>query len=349
MAPGLVDAVNRQRLYDPTDVACDLRVVRADIDGAVLVVRFSDGLVSCHDVDSLVGGSEPEPDRDGKGRPRPERWTASGFELPTLVWADVLDERLDELHRVVTDLHRFGCFLITGTPAEPGALRAVAARFGRISPTNFGELFDVRSVIDPEDLAYTPVGLAAHTDQPYRRPTPGLQFLHTIENSASGGGSTVVDGLAAIEHLRVRHPDLFAVLASVPVEWRYDIEADVVVNVAPIIELEDAGLLRQLRFSPRLDFPPALDPDLLDAWFLGRRLLAEWFDDPTHRLEFKMEPGDVLVVDNHRVLHGRRPFDPSAGRRHLQGCYIDHDGPATLQRLLDRRFGYEAASAAIGA
>ncbi len=45
----------------------------------------------------------------------------------------------------------------------------------------------------------------------------------------------------------------------------------------------------------------------------------------------------VLVVDNHRVLHGRRPFETAGGQRHLQGCYIDHDGPATMWRLLTRR------------
>jgi gamma-butyrobetaine dioxygenase len=27
------------------------------------------------------------------------------------------------------------------------------------------------------------------------------------------------------------------------------------------------------------------------------------------------------------VLHGRTAFDTQEGRRHLQGCYLDSDGP----------------------
>jgi gamma-butyrobetaine dioxygenase len=60
-------------------------------------------------------------------------------------------------------------------------------------------------------------------------------------------------------------------------------------------------------------------------------------NSPHRQIEVRMEAGDVLVVDNHRVLHGRTAFDPSRGSRHLQGCYIDHDGPETAWRLAMRR------------
>ena len=92
-----------------------------------------------------------------------------------------------------------------------------------------------------------------------------------------------------------------------------------------------------------MDTPPLAGPEVLSAWFRARRFLAEWFAHPAHHVEFKMVAGDVLVVDNHRMLHGRRPFDPSGGRRHLQGCYIDHDGPATMWRLLTRQLDENGA------
>ena len=227
--------------------------------------------------------------------------------------------------------------MITGTPTAPGSLHHIARRFGRVSPTSFGPLFDVRSVPEPEDLAYASVGLSAHLDQPYRRPTPGIQFLHTLVNDAPGGESTVVDGLAAIEALRRHDHGWFTTLCELPVEFRYDVGCDVVVATAPIIELGADGTLRQLRFSPRLDFAPYAEPEILDAYYDARRWLADWLNDPSHQFEFKMAPGDVLVVDNHRVLHGRRPFESLGGHRHLQGCYIDHDGPATMWRLLCRQ------------
>ena len=73
---------------------------------------------------------------------------------------------------------------------------------------------------------------------------------------------------------------------------------------------------------------PTADGDL-DDYYRGRRWLSAWLDDPSHQVRFRLEPGDVMVMNNLRTLHGRTAFDPSAGHRHLQGAYIDHDGPDT--------------------
>ena len=36
-------------------------------------------------------------------------------------------------------------------------------------------------------------------------------------------------------------------------------------------------------------------------------------------------PGDLLMMDNYRLLHGRTTYDANEGKRFLQGCYIDYD------------------------
>jgi len=41
--------------------------------------------------------------------------------------------------------------------------------------------------------------------------------------------------------------------------------------------------------------------------------------------------------DTRRVLHGRAAFDPSTGRRHLQGCYVDRDQLLSRIRVLERQ------------
>lgn len=326
-----VDPTSRQRIAGPADVPDALRAVEASVDPTTLTVRFSDGgqrRFDLQELANLVLGV------DGEAVPEPVPWTHLAA-MPTIDWSTIVAEDVPALVGVLRDFHRLGCFVITGAPTEPGSLHHIAGRFGRVAPTNFGALFDVESVPQPVDLAYSPVGLTPHTDQPYRRPTPGLQFLHTLCNDAPGGESTVVDGLAAIEALQRVDPDGYELLANLEVEFRYDVGHDVKVDTAPIIDLRRDGTLRQLRFSPRLDFAPHAGIATLDRFYGARRWLAQWFDD--HEVTFKMDAGDVLVVDNHRVLHGRRPFDPTVGRRHLQGCYIDHDGPATMWRLLNRR------------
>jgi gamma-butyrobetaine dioxygenase len=335
-----LDPSSCQRLFDPAEADPDLRIVAQRMVSGVLHVDFSDGRTRRFDPHELTRRALQA---DPEALPDPVPW-ATLKEVPTIDWADVEAGGTACLRRVLGDFHRLGCFTVHGAPTEPGSLHAIAGRFGRVSATNFGTLFDVESLPQPVDLAYSAVGLAAHTDQPYRRPTPALQFLHTLCNDAPGGESTIADGVAGSEALRRADPDGYAALCDVDVEFRYDVGADVVVHRATVIELDRHGVLRQLRFSPRVDSPPLTDPVVLSAWFRARRWLSEWFADSAHHVEFKMVAGDVLVVDNHRVLHGRRPFDPSVGRRHLQGCYIDHDGPATMWRMLTRQLGEHGAT-----
>ncbi|MEJ0046014.1 MAG: TauD/TfdA family dioxygenase [Rhodospirillales bacterium] len=92
---------------------------------------------------------------------------------------------------------------------EPARFWTWARRFGFPRETNFGMLFDVRSVPHANDLANTSLPLDPHTDNPYRAPVPGNQLLHCLTNRTPGGLSTLVDGLAVAEVLRAEAPPLF--------------------------------------------------------------------------------------------------------------------------------------------
>ena len=48
-------------------------------------------------------------------------------------------------------------------------------------------------------------------------------------------------------------------------------------------------------------------------------------DSDHYQLAFKTQTGDLLTVHGHRVLHGRRAFDPNSGARHLQDVYMEYD------------------------
>ena len=49
-------------------------------------------------------------------------------------------------------------------------------------------------------------------------------------------------------------------------------------------------------------------------------------------------PGDFMMINNHRLLHGRTVFDTNKGKRFLQGCYIYHDSSEGKLRRLKRKF-----------
>ena len=48
-------------------------------------------------------------------------------------------------------------------------------------------------------------------------------------------------------------------------------------------------------------------------------------------------PGDLILFDNRRMLHGRAAFDPQSGVRRLEGCYLDRDEILSRLRVLARR------------
>ncbi len=337
--PGQVEATNRQRLYTPRDLDVDLAAVECSVQGDHLTVAFSDGHVARIRTDFierrlgwLVDEEEP---------PAPEPWTTPLDPFPYVDWThvgwSVDDEDTEAVIDFLTAFYRHGYVVLRNTPTTDGTLRRIAERLGYIVGNNFGWIFDVRAEPNPTDLAFTSIELLAHTDLPYRQPVPGIQLLHCLRNEAPGGDSTLVDGLAAANALHAERPDLHAALVETEVEWRYDMGTDVVVNHGHTLEYDRHGRYRQIRYNTKLDNPVLTPGADLDGYYAGRRWLIDWLNDPTHQVTFRLEPGDVMFMDNHRALHGRTRFDSSKGHRHLQGCYIDHDGPDTMYRLATRR------------
>ncbi len=234
-------------------------------------------------------------------------------------------------------VRRTGFAKLTGGPVESGALMKLVALFGYVRETNYGRCFEVRTEIKPSNLAYTRLGLQAHTDNPYRDPVPTLQVLYCLENSAEGGESCVVDGFRAAERLQEEDPPGFALLSQHCARFEYRETGGVHLSARrPMIELTPDGELVGLRFNNR-SAAPIIDVsyDDMQAYYAAYRRLGEIIDDPSMAVTFKLEPGESFIVDNTRVLHGRTSYSADAGSRWLQGCYADKDGLLSTLSVLD--------------
>ncbi len=327
------DPVNRQRLFEPPELPLDLRVTGAAREGIdSLVVSFDDGGRARLSLTAL--GRELGWWSDPEAPPPIETWDAGNPPMPEASWADLANPAA--LRDLLAGFHRHGFCIVRETPTAPGSLQAIAQRFGFIRDTNFGPLFDVVTKPKPIDLAYTGRHLSAHADNPYRQPIPGIQLLHCLENGVAGGLSTLADGFAVARRLAAEAPESFAALTRIPVRFRYESDAAIMQAHGPLIECDDAGRVRRVRFSTRVDYVPAREPDELALYYHGRRRFYELANDAAYQIRQTFEPGMLVMMDNHRILHGRTAFDHGAGRRHLQGCYIDHDGPDSLYRVLMR-------------
>src|SRR4051812_15266082 len=202
---------SRQRLVSVTQLPGEPRLASAHADdGAVEVeVEFApDGHRSRFQVAWLQAQLTP-PAR------RVETWDAT-LAVAEAAYGDVAEPG-PALRDWLAGADRVGLAVLHGVPNTDGAVADVAELFGHVRATNYGRVFEVRSVVDPSNVADTALALGPHTDNPYRVPVPSLQLLHCLQSSSSGGESTFVDGLRVAAELRREDPAAFELLASVPV------------------------------------------------------------------------------------------------------------------------------------
>jgi gamma-butyrobetaine dioxygenase len=302
-------------LIDVPDVRA--AAVNTDSSGAV-TVDWGDGHIGVFPAELLAE--------------RPELTTAP-VGLATVLRLDYseLDTAVG-MQRWLEALLTQGAIVVEHTPNVDGEVVRLAERIGYARPTNFGTIFDVRSKPDPNNSAYTAAGLDLHTDLPNWTGPPDFQFLHALANEATGGDSTLADGVAIANALRVSEPKTFEVLATTPVPFRFHDSDDDIRFTCPIIQTDAGDNPVAIRFNNWIrDIDPSADDTFYDAYMVLWRMLR----DPANVLTLRLAAGDTLCFDNRRILHGRTEFDPQSGRRHLQGCYADRDMvESRLRKLL---------------
>ena len=248
--------------------------------------------------------------------------------------ADVISERA-ELRRWLAGVAEYGFGVLTGAPTADGSVADVAALFAHVRATNYGRVFDVSVRLDATKLADTALPLSLHTDNAYRVPAPSLQLLQCLVADADGGDTVLVDGFRSVSLLGEASPEALALLARTPIRFSYrDAAAELWADV-PVVELAPNGLPTAVHVNNRSKGLPTGSPSAVEAWYSAYFELLALLEHPDAQVRFRLAPGDVVVFDNLRVLHGRTGFS-SVGSRRLQGCYADRDGLLSTLDVLAR-------------
>jgi gamma-butyrobetaine dioxygenase len=128
----------------------------------------------------------------------------------------------------------------------------------------------------------------------------------------------------------------FELLARHPIRFRFA-DADTELEAErPVISLDARSELQAIHFNTRSAAPIRLPADVVGAYYEAYRQFGRMLEAPEYRIRFKLEPGDLFIVDNLRILHGRTAYSAAAGERHLQGCYADRDGLRSRLAVLSR-------------
>ncbi|KAJ9612762.1 hypothetical protein H2204_014931 [Knufia peltigerae] len=254
------------------------------------------------------------------------------------------------LESFLSAIHDTGLCFIPGTPADPASTQSLIERIAHIRATHYGGFWDFTSEVNPIDTAYTNDPLPPHTDTTYFTDPAGLQLFHLLSHTSiadpskpgTGGESTFVDGFAAAAHLYDKFPQHYHSLATYPIKSAalgapegsfYNTASNLQgypvfchSSPNPSITSPSPSTLVQIRWN-NLDRDTPTTPTFpnhtaLKNWYTAAREWARILESPEFLITVKLQPGEPVIFDNWRVLHGRLGFE---GKRRVCGAYVGMD------------------------
>jgi len=235
--------------------------------------------------------------------------------------------------RALVDLHEKGLILLEGVPDSETAVVDVANQIGVVQSTFYGTTWDVVSKPRAENVAYTSEFLGLHQDLCYMAIPPYIQLLHCLRNECHGGESLFSDGVEAAVELNLKDPQAALLLSRVPVRYKYDRRGHYYAHSHPVIQTPqtakgaDARDGRRVRYRGCAWSPPFQDVqsqvDHGEDWRSAAKAFSAILSSPENVVELKLKPGQCVLFNNQRILHGRRQFDTTSGHRWLKGAYIE--------------------------
>lgn len=332
------DADTQERVFDILTQDDDLAANDAYIDADVLNVTWPCGHQSRYDLDWLARWHAGVGHGDIAIRSR-RSWYSDHYDKMARFRFDDLIAQPARVADWAESMLDEGVALLTDMPNSNEALEQACELLGTVRPSFSGYNFDVQSKKNPENLAYTSKALELHTDLPPEELAPGIQFLHCRQNDAEGGDSLFVDATSVANALREEYPAYFALLTEVSIPFRYTTLRQDVRARQHVIEIDkNNGEVSGINYSQHLSDVFDLSQSLLDEFYPAFRTFGLMLQDPKYLMQFRLNAGECIVFDNHRIAHGRAAFQAGSGARHLRGCYVDRGEMRSTYRVLRSQF-----------
>ncbi|KAF3938583.1 hypothetical protein ABW19_dt0210183 [Dactylella cylindrospora] len=366
--PTCVDPDTQQKLFTTSDINLDIYPRRARVANGRLKIEWSHQLERSAVPEANVDGRhwsyyEPEFLANSMSNIKSVKTTMSDWRRITwdrsimerdVMWVNYKDYMEDDLAlaKALKHLSLYGLLFIRGVPdgRTVDQMPSLAERIGNLKRTFYGDTWTVKSVPNSKNIA---LDLGLHMDLLYFESPPGLQFLHCVENSVTGGESYFTDAFRAANILRQSSPIVFDLLTRYPVNFHYHNDSRHYRFSRPIIVMKPQnetyhpeGGIDHINWAPPFQAPFTMDHSgqmvsksaQWRSFLKGMADLNKLFESPQNQYELLLKEGDCVVFFNRRVLHARRAFDAQSGNRRLTGGYIDIDAFESACRVLAERY-----------
>ncbi|MBC6452088.1 MAG: TauD/TfdA family dioxygenase [Hormoscilla sp. SP5CHS1] len=292
-----------------------------------------------------------------KQRRPPQLWDWS-VSIPHFDYHEVMKDDWALLHWLEKMLE-LGVVIIDKVPKNKEGFQALVERVGpiqqRYHPTNIFTLDTANQLAGNIHYAYQYMErLHNHTDHVSYNVPPRLQFLGCIEydnpDNDKQAYSTLVDGFKIAEVLRTQQPKSFELLTQeyVPTgRRRLGVEEKIsdrekgtkkyqweTYHRQHVINLDKNGEVYQIRHHENDRVPLDVSHDKIQDLYAAYQAFTALAESPEYKTEFLIAPGQVLVNDNWRLLHGRTAIRNPGLRRILLGAYMKPETFSSRRRLL---------------
>ena len=246
-----------------------------------------------------------------------------------------LEIKFDELDKnegfknLLQIIKTYGFSIINNCPTEMKTVEDIANKIGYVRNSIFGDLWSFESNTEMADSAYTQEELRPHTDGTYNHDAPGLQLLLCCEYEAEGGESIMVDGFKIAQILRENHGTSYNILSEIDIPGRYFGDGVELIAKRPVFKFRNKKLI-QVSFNnyDRGDF--RLPNNKINDFYAAIRAFDKLANAKEMQWRQILKPGQLLIFNNWRVLHGRSEF---SGKRKMSGCYINKEDFESVCRM----------------
>ncbi|WP_448562508.1 TauD/TfdA family dioxygenase [Trichothermofontia sp.] len=225
--------------------------------------------------------------------------------------------------------NQFGFVILDGDPEAQSKedFAQLEQYFGQIIRHNQSDelgILPITLLPDYPDYANTHHHqLALHTDGAFETVPPAVMAMQCEVADATGGLSCLVDGYEVYQYLHQVDPVGLQYLFEPDV---FHIERDNQSAQRAIFWHDRDG---RLKIAFRSDTVAKIRVKPCAQAVFER--IKDYLADPDHQFQWRLQPGQILIFDNMRMLHGRTAFPPNS-QRQINGLWFK--GQAALRRAV---------------
>ncbi len=325
----------------PCDVA--LEIAPKNVTGkedAIDIVWAEDLHKSRYSSAWLLENAYHEEDR-ARRKHEPVTWNSDISAAPPTVEFAQAQSSNEHLLDFLRKLRDYGFVIVRNGPCDVGSVEIVASLISEIADSAYGKIFDLNPNKTALTFGNTMNFVPPHTDEAYLYSPPGVNILHCVRPAKEGGESLLVDGFYLSDQLREHHPDHFETLTTIPQPYHRIVPDDGVFQRmrGQVIKVDTEGDVVGFRFHTRsaapLDVP---EENVMQVHAANVELSRMMLQEETQAC-FKLESGDAVFFDNHRVMHARKSFDDP--HRHMQIANVSRERFHLKFRVTAGELGYK--------